>query len=108
MWERRSLKIPFLAWIDKPEASLFRCDGLDSARKAIIARSATKLTWRKQLGPPKGQDINSFFFPLHATTSREKREESLSETRRNVGAIPLVAVASFFRTFGHCRLSSNY
>jgi len=62
-----------MAWIDKPEASLFRCDGLDSARKVLIARSATKLTWRKQLGPPKGQDINSFF-PLHATTSREKRE----------------------------------
>lgn len=64
MWEGRSLKIPFLAWIDKPEASLFRCDGLDSARKAIIARSATKLTFRKQLGPPKGQDRKSLIFPI--------------------------------------------
>lgn len=64
MWERRSLKIPSLAWMDKPEASPFRCDGLDSARKALIACSATKLTWRKQLGLPKGQDRNSFLFPI--------------------------------------------
>lgn len=41
MWERRSLNLPSLAWIDKPEASLFRCDGLDSARKAF------PVTWFK-------------------------------------------------------------
>jgi hypothetical protein len=31
MWERRSINLPSLAWMDKAEASLFRCDGLDSA-----------------------------------------------------------------------------
>lgn len=31
-----------MAGREKPEASLFRCDGLDSARKVLIARSATK------------------------------------------------------------------
>ena len=44
LWERRSINLPSLAWMDKAEASLFRCDGLDSARKAILACSATKLT----------------------------------------------------------------
>lgn len=77
MWERRSLNLPSIAWMDKAEASPFRCDGLDSARKAILACSATKLTWRKQLGLPKRQDRKSFLFP--STTSREKRKESLRQ-----------------------------
>ena len=64
MWERRSLKIPFLAWARSESFSFVVMDWILQERQALISRSAIKLTWRKQLGLPKGQDINSFFFPV--------------------------------------------
>lgn len=63
--------IPSLAWIDKPEASLFRYDGWILQEKALIFSSATKLTWGKQLGLTKGVGQKVIF--SHCTTSREKK-----------------------------------
>lgn len=63
-----------MAGREKPEASLFRCDGLDSARKVLIARSATKYQTHLEKATRSPKERGRTETHPIASTSREKRE----------------------------------